>query len=231
MSSKWPSLRQVHVLRGGATADYAGAAAELFNNMRAPAALVGGSIVPIGFAAVPEISASDSKAVKKLKQLHMLLAIVSLSAEIVSVIYSTIAINKLSETTVKPAESVTALLRRDYELAWLGANISFLAGLFGFATLLGLRAWFSFGSRLGKIGMSTVLSVLLHSISVVNRGIQAGDGEGTLFAANFLGLVRRYVMLLFADAVRHKSLISALSFFAFVFAVVGYTKLLADPDA
>lgn len=208
-------------LRGGATvADYSGAAAELFNNMRAPAALIGGSIVPIGFAAVPEPALGDTPLVRTLKQVHMIVAIGALCSEIIAVIYSTIAINKLSETVVAPAASVMDLLSRDYETAWLGCNINFLLGMFGFTLLLGLRAWFSFGDKLGKVGMLLVTSVLCHSLSIVNKGIQIGDGSGGGFANSFFGLCLRYGALLFSE----KSVMSTLSVVFLLIAVVFFGK-------
>lgn len=44
-----------------------------------------------------------------------------------------------------PAASIAALIARDCELEWVGANVGFLGGLFGFVGLLGIRAWLAFG--------------------------------------------------------------------------------------
>lgn len=217
--------------RGGAQmalGDYAGAAAELFNNMRAPAALIGGSIVPMGFAAVPEIAAKDTQLTKRLKQLHMVVAILSLSAEIVAVIYSTIAINKLSETVVAPAASVTDLLKRDFELQWIGCNLNFLIGMLGFASLVGLRAWFAFGHKLGQVGLCAAASVLCHVISIINNGIAAGDGGGGRFANNFAGLFKRYITLLVADAWKKKGFLQLASGIFLAATLVLYAKVQPD---
>lgn len=221
-----PVCRKPLTVRGGAT-DYSGAAAELFGNMRNPAALIAGSIAPVAFAAAPLIESGDSHAVKKLKHMHMILGLASMSAQIISIIHSTIAINKLAENTYLPAESVMALLKRDFELPWLSANINFLLGLFGFASMLGLRAWFFFGPRLGKIALAGMIGVLLHAISIVNKGIRTG-GDGMMFATNFFGLFARYVLLVVNETAKTKSPLQFLSFAAIFVAFIGYVKLVIE---
>ena len=179
--------------------------------MRTPAALIGGSIVPLGFVNTPLIKSGDCALTKRLKHLHMLIASFSLSAEIVAVIYSTIAINKLSEAPALPAKSVMELLKRDYELQWLGCNLNFLVGTLGFAALLGLRFWFCFGARFGKIGLFSCASVLCHVLSIINRGIATGDGRGDRFSSNFAGLCLRYLTLLCRDTIDTKSILQLLA--------------------
>ena len=105
-----------------AVADYSGAVASLFDNMRAPAALIGGSLVPLGMLGAPPASKDDKPLVRALKKAYLVTAIAAISGEITTVIYSTIVINKLAETSVAPASSVVALIARDYQLEWLGAR-------------------------------------------------------------------------------------------------------------
>ena len=105
-----------------AVADYSGAVASLFDNMRAPAALIGGSLVPLGMLGAPPASKSDSPTVRALKKLYLVTAILAICGEITAVVYATIVINKLAETAVAPASSVVALIARDYELEWIGAR-------------------------------------------------------------------------------------------------------------
>ena len=63
-------------LRGGALAlgDHTGAAVELFSNMRVPAALIAGAVVPYGFAAMPKPAPGDGRRSRVLKVLHAYLA-------------------------------------------------------------------------------------------------------------------------------------------------------------
>ena len=100
------------------------------------------------------------------------------------------------------ATSVVALIARDFELEWLGANVCFLGGLFGFVGLLGIRAYLAFGPAFGRFGALLCGAVVTHGCSVVNAGIAAGDGSGVRHASNYLGLVARYVTLVVANAWR-----------------------------
>jgi hypothetical protein len=84
------------VASAGTLADYSGAATSLFNNMRAPAALIGGSLVPIGILSAPTIQKDDSKAMVLLKKANIIIAVASLLSEIMAVVYSSIAINKIA---------------------------------------------------------------------------------------------------------------------------------------
>lgn len=81
---------------GVALADYSAAAAGLFNNMRTPAALIGGALVGLGILSAPTINKDDSKAIKLLKKANIIIAVASLLSEIMAVIYSSIAINKIA---------------------------------------------------------------------------------------------------------------------------------------
>ena len=105
-----------------AVADYSGAVASLFDNMRAPAALIGGSLVPLGMLGAPPASKGDKPMVRALKKLYLITAILAICGEITAVVYATIVINKLAETEIAPASSVVALIARDYELEWIGAR-------------------------------------------------------------------------------------------------------------
>jgi len=158
--------------------------------------------VPLGFLGAPSVESGDSRVTKALKKAYLIIALVSLCGEITAIIYSTVAINKLAETTSAPTSSVVELLQRDCELKWLGSNVGFLGGLFGFLMLLGLKTWFAHGERLGRVGACVAAAALTHSCSIVNKGIAQGDGEEWRLAANFFGLTARYLSLLFADAFR-----------------------------
>ena len=158
-----------------------------------------GVVVHVG---APPASKDDKPLVRALKKAYLVTAIAAISGEITTVIYSTIVINKLAETAVAPATSVVALIARDYQLEWLGANVCFLGGLFGFVGLLGIRAYLAFGPAFGRFGALLCGAVVTHGCSVVNAGIAAGDGSGVRHASNYLGLVARYVTLVVANAWR-----------------------------
>lgn len=94
--SVFPAQGLMVAATGAALADYSAAAAGLFNNMRAPAALIGGALVPIGILTAPTIDEDDSKAMKFLKKANIIIAVASLLSEIMAVVYSSIAINKIA---------------------------------------------------------------------------------------------------------------------------------------
>ena len=134
--------------------DYAPAAASLFNNMKTPASILAGAMIPLVFlsplpqppahvaAVVPATKRGKNKepeaplttAIQKsldrmLRKTYLLVTIFSFGSELLAVIWSTVAVNQLTETVVAPAESVWALLKRDwYDLAWSATNSHFLFG-------------------------------------------------------------------------------------------------------
>ena len=147
---------------GAAAAAAAAAAAEavlgdhravvsgLFNNMRTPAALVGGAIVPLGIITAPVVDpARDGKRTRFLKRAYQLVALCSMYNELLAIVYATIACNKLAEVDNGLTRSCTHLIGRDYELEWIGTNLHFLGGLAGFGAMVGLRLWMSPGIERG----------------------------------------------------------------------------------
>lgn len=74
--------------------------------------------MPLGFLGAPSVESGDSRVTKALKKAYLIIALVSLCGEITAIIYSTVAINKLAETTSAPTSSVVELLQRDCELKW-----------------------------------------------------------------------------------------------------------------
>lgn len=172
----------------------------LFNNMRTPAALIGGSLVPIGLLSSPVIEEGDSKLDRFLKKAYVLVGVSSLLSEILAVTYSSIAINKLVEVAQPATAGVTELIIENHELAWIGTNVHFLLGLIGFATVVGMKAYFlGFGNAVERIIVGWSLAALLQVVSIVNKGIALGDGSGTdsstRFASNLFGLLRIYIGL------------------------------------
>lgn len=182
----------------GALADYSSAATALFNNMRAPAALIGGSLVPIGILSAPTINEDDSKGIKLLKRANIIIAVASLLSEIMAVVYSSIAINKIAEVAQPKTMGVAQLLAEKHELAWLGTNIHFLLGMMGFALITGSKAFFSVGPSLGKVTMSWSIAAFFQALAVINHGIamgSVGEDVSTRFASNFFMLIVKYVIV------------------------------------
>jgi len=88
--------------------DFAPDAVSLFNNMKTPASIIAGGLVPLGFAA-PVAAKSDKKETRLQKALRVsysMIALLSFLSQLVSVMYATVAVNQLTETSVAPAESV-----------------------------------------------------------------------------------------------------------------------------
>ena len=81
----------------------------------------------------------------------MLLAVLSLLSELLAVMYSSIAINKLVEVPSPPTAGVSDLISQKYELAWLGTNFHFLLGMMGFGLLVGNRVYIAFGNPVGNL--------------------------------------------------------------------------------
>ena len=128
-----------------------------------------------------------------MRRLHTLLAVFSLSNELISVIYATAASNRLVETTIAPAASVFCLLERDFELAWLATNVHFLLGVAGAMIMVGMRVFLSFaGSPLAVAAVGVSTSALILMTEVINAEV-ARSGRGS-----FATLIVRYVYLLFS---------------------------------
>ena len=103
------SRAAVHPLlrfRGGKKHDCAQEATELFDNMRVPAALVAGSIVPLVSFAGPRHSAEDDPFTSIVKRLHFGVALAAFCSGLLSVTYATVAVNSLTESNVTVAQSV-----------------------------------------------------------------------------------------------------------------------------
>ena len=175
-------------------ADYSGAAAGLFGNVVGPAALLAGGLVPLGFLAPPP-PGDDAKG-KRIRSLYHLLSVFSLANELSAIVYATVASNKLTETVAAPAKSVFALLQRDYELSWVAVNVHFLLGLFGFMSMIGLRAFTIFPSNLKGPATGLAVSALFGMLSIVNRGVAEGNRDGQVFAGSSVSLCLRYVQLM-----------------------------------
>ena len=195
-----------------AVKDFAPAAASLFNNMKTPASILAGAMIPLGFLAplpqppwvkaVPPANKSGEEAAESvvasaitrgldrmLRKSYLLVTLFSLGSELLAIIWSTVAVNQLTETIVPPAESVWALLQRDwYNLAWAATNSHFLFGMLGFMWMVGTRAYLMVQAKPWNINPASasdetnsntmaIASILMVAssfslmISIVNRGV------------------------------------------------------------
>jgi hypothetical protein len=183
--------------------DHSGAAAGLFDNMRTPAALIAGSIVPLALISAPAIMPSDTKLMKLFKKGNMLLAIFSLLHQIIAITYSTMAINKIAELSYLPTAGVAEFMAMHFNLHWVGTNVHFLLGLFSFGCLAVAKPYFIYGKNLGHVAACWVGAAMMFCISIVNKGISMGSGSGTIkdtnskIASNLAGLMIAYGKLLF----------------------------------
>lgn len=221
-------------LRGGDTAlsagaDYSGAAQALFGNMIAPASMLAGGLVPMSFLAPP--IPDDTPLKKKLGCLYNIISVLSLSSELLCIIYATVASNKLVETVAGPAKSVFELILRDYELSWIATNVHFVAGLFGFLSLVGIRAYTLFPKRLNVAAAGASFSSLLGMWSVVNYGISRGDGAGHAYGRSVIALNLRYGALLIKQLREKGGVLTVLAIgLGLVSAVLGVRALLTPED-
>lgn len=205
--------------------DCSGIASGLFNNMRTPAALIGGAIVPLGLLSAPAIREGDCKKERLLKKANLLLAVASLLSEILAITYSTVAINKLAEINFPPTVGVSDLIATHFELAWIGTNVHFLLGMFGFGLLVGSKAYFTYGTKIGRIAGSWSIAAFLQCSSIVNRGISMGHGDASAaefhYATNLFTLCCRYIYLMLKKTKRASLQIASLGFFVYSMFLTG----------
>ena len=221
---------------GGAIAplqDFSPAAADLFSNMRVPAALIAGAVIPFGFAAMPKPTPGEARGRRLAKITSALLASFTLATELITIVYATVAVNKLREVTSEPSSSLMDLLRRDYEMGWLGVNVHFFAGLMSLAVMSSISVWLNFGMRVGRAAAFGASAAVCLMIAIVNNGISQGDGTGDFrFGGNLLTLTIRYLTLLARNGFYNgpRFLLWAALAFAVAFAFSTYHALVNAED-
>ena len=214
MSTPRPRLAPLR-LRGGRKQDHSGDAADLFDNMRIPAALVAGAIVPLASFAGTRYDATDTPVLVLLKQLHYFLSAWVLSCALMSCVYATVAVNSLTEATHEPVENVRELLSRDYELEWLGCNVCFFAALFGLGATVGLSGYIYLGPPTLVPVTCMLASMLFLMLSVIKRGVErtglyAGWGVERALGPSFTMLAARYVRLMVVSGLRSVHMLPSL---------------------
>ncbi|CAB9525910.1 expressed unknown protein [Seminavis robusta] len=198
--------------------DYTGAASALFNNMKTPASILAAGMVSLGFLA-PFRQWTDVEqlhdpglytTIVRAKRAYILVTLVSFSSELLAVIWSTVAVNQLTETVVAPSATVWALLERDFDLAWAATNSHFCLGLLGFMYMIGIRGYVMLlvegaSQTLIAAALTGVSSALCLMVSVINRGVASGGGEGVGYGQSILDLFAHYIVLLYQQATNSNS--------------------------
>lgn len=170
-------------------------------NMRTPASILAGSLVGLAISFPLPIQTPvgkvESRFEKTLRLTYTVVGVMSMLSQLISVMWATVAVNRLTETYIAPATSVWALLMRDFDLEWAAVNAHFVLGMFGFCFLIGTRAFFQAGGGLmGQSVAGVAISGLLLMISIVNRGVTAGGGGGAGYGNTVFSLISHYVITL-----------------------------------
>ncbi|VEU43887.1 unnamed protein product [Pseudo-nitzschia multistriata] len=205
--------------------DYAPAATSLFNNMKLPAAVVTAGMISLGFAtSFPELprETPDNRDVfpphirarcSALKRLHIVVALIAVTSELIVVMWAAVAVNQLTEKRYPLSTSVWELLQGDpsCDLAWSAVNSHFVLGIIGFVAMLTLRAYVMLLAAEASGALMTAASTgtgaaLCLMISIVNRGVESGGGgTGERYGTTILDLLRHYVVLLAKNATNEAS--------------------------
>jgi hypothetical protein len=199
-----PTTTKGAILEPTGLADYSSATASLFNNMKTPASIIAGAMVPIGLLnpVAFDPDKTDGAFATFLRRSYPLVAVMALCSELISVMWATVAVNQLTETKIDMAASVWHLIQRDFEIPWVATNAHFVFGMMGFLWVIGCRVYFM--AHKGPIGISAagmVGSCFLLLTSIVNRGVAAGGGNAELrFGTNVLSLFHTYSCLLWKRA-------------------------------
>lgn len=174
--------------------DYSEQARVLFGNMISPAAMLASGLVPLGFLTKPLPDNTPWR--KKLCCVYSVLSVVSMTNELVAIMYATVSSNQLAEIAIQPAASVIDLLTRDFELPWIGTNVHFVLGLLGFVSMVLIRALLLFPPPLNRSAAGIAVAALCAMMSALNLGVSAGVGRDQIFGGNFFSLSLRYLTLI-----------------------------------
>ena len=202
--------------------DYSHEAVNMFNNMRTPAALVAGACLPLGFAfAFP--AKEDSPQLRALKRANVALGFLSVNSELLAIVFSTNAINRLTDEAGSAsvmATSLASLLKRDFPQFWLGVYVHFIVGIAGLIAMVGIRSWIAVGPLYGQPLVLLTGAIGFRLMAACNRGITVEDfGQGP-GGGNVGYLALRYLGLTVAATWRHRRLLDGLSLALLAVAVV-----------
>lgn len=200
-----PRTATVHAPRHShcvAAADYVSTASSLFANVRLPASILAGALVPLGFGFVlpADGPAFEPATRRSLIRMHRLVAIVSYACLLTCIVYSSVSINALVEVGHAPSTSVIDLIRREYELQWLATNVTFLLGLCGTLVMVAIRALLTWELVEGQVAVGFCGAALLLMASVVDDQVKLGG-----YSDDLLHLVARSGGMIFDLAASSRS--------------------------
>jgi len=184
--------------------------------MKLPAAVVTAGMISLGFATgfpvlpkdTPERQYSSSlrERCESLGRLHIVLALIAVTSEVICVLWAAVEVNQLTERIYQPAASVWDLVQRDCDLAWSAVNSHFVLGIIGFVSMLATRAYVMLlaaeaSSALMTAAGTGTLAALCLMIAVVNRGVEFGGGDSidglhNGYGKTILDLFQHYGVLL-----------------------------------
>ena len=173
-------------------ADYIPIASALFANVRLPASILAGALVPLGFGfALPaEGPAFSSITRRSFIRLHRIVAVVAYSCLLICIVYSSVSINALAESPHEKAESVLELIHNEYELAWVMTNVTFFIGLCGALVLVSLRVLLMWEKDEGRVATGFCAAALLLMVGIFDEQVQAGG-----YAPDLLRLIGHLVQM------------------------------------
>ncbi|KAG7340272.1 hypothetical protein IV203_023815 [Nitzschia inconspicua] len=184
--------------------------------MLTPASILAAAMISLGLKAPLTIPKSLTEKKNKhqdetirrmesLRRTYIVVTLISFCSELLAVMWGTVAVNQLTERTLDPAGSVWELLQRDVDLEWAAVNSHFVVGLIGFMYMVGLRGYVMLleaeaSEALMVSVLSGVSAALLLMVSIVNRGVESGGGDGIGYGHTVLDLFGHYIMLLYQRA-------------------------------
>jgi len=178
------------VASAGAPRDWSGEVGALFTNLRTPAALVAGAT--FGGAFGLPLSPADDLVVGIAKRLHVVVAVLSLGAELLVMIASTVALQGMSSAAHRmvPASTAADYIEANFELEWVACQVNFLFGVLGLTAMVALRTWVSIACpRLARAVLGCITSMMLIMVSMISR-------SSALEGRTVPGTIARYVRLL-----------------------------------
>ncbi len=223
VSARLATRARFAIMLGGGGDNFAAAASALFANIRLPASILAGALIPLGFGfALPtEGAAFTAQTRLRFIQVHRVIAVISYASLLVSIVYASVAINSLAENAHESASSVSALIMREYDLAWVATNCNFLFGLYGALVLIALRALLTWELAEGRVATGFCSAALLLITSVVDEQVRAGG-----YADDLLQLVAKYVTLTVTLAAKSHSPLLCLGLVATAGSTVAAGQLL-----
>lgn len=167
-------------------------ALQLFQNIRTPAALVAAAALSLGFArpfpeATDDGMEGNATLVSVLKRVNTWVAFVSLAAELLVIIFSTNAINRLvmgpsagsSWGSFKTCSEIISNF--PFLNYWISVYIQFILGCIGILVMASIRAAYLVGPGSAAPLLLVSVSAVLRMVGAVNRSTVCRDfGEGSL---------------------------------------------------